>query len=400
MKIFSICGLLLAQLLTSTVDAQGGCSSITYRRDILSLSPQEWERIASVLRRMNADGWIQRFSEIHANQFGNIHGNDNFFPFHRRFLRDFEEVGQRYDPSFAIPFWDELRDSRSPASSPVMSPRFIGGNGFGSCVRDGLHAGWTLGYPSPHCLIRIYDRGNQMQSWYSPEYIYSIMQRNNNMHGFREGIEFSLHGSVHLSIGGDMATTWSSNDFAFMLHHANLDRLWDQWQSWGHGMTMDGHDRVGSPISLNSPIPHYGDPIGSTMRLGTGRMCFRYVGGSNGRRSEASRLSLVANPGGGNSTANEAEHNLENLPPNLLKKWFPSVARQVENMDHTKNGSNSTRGAVISNMPAGRPMVYPAPLTNDWVNMHKFDHASVQAAMKEAREFVDDLNKAGYKSPF
>ncbi|KAJ1798770.1 hypothetical protein LPJ75_006786, partial [Coemansia sp. RSA 2598] len=143
MKVFSICGIFVAQLLAQLANAQG-CSTIVTRRDIMSLSQQEWNQIAYVLRRMNDDGWFRYFSDIHNYEFGNIHGNDHFFPWHRRYLRDFEEVGQRYDSNFAVPYWDELRDSRNPAGSPVMSDMRIGGNGFGTCVNDGLQHGWTM----------------------------------------------------------------------------------------------------------------------------------------------------------------------------------------------------------------------------------------------------------------
>ncbi|KAJ2342025.1 hypothetical protein GGF43_006031, partial [Coemansia sp. RSA 2618] len=297
-------------------EAQGGCSNTVVRRDITSLSPQEWSRMATVIQKMQKDGWFEYYANIHNREFNNIHGNDNFFPWHRRFLRDFEEVGQRYDSSFAVPYWDELRDSRNPAGSAVLSPRFIGGNGFGSCVRDGLQGGWMLGFPNRHCLVRSYDRGGQIQPWYSPEYIFSIMQRYSDMHSFREHIEYSIHGSVHLGMGGDMSTFWSANDFAFWLHHANLDRLWSQWQSWGHANTMDGRDRGGNAVSLGSSMPHYGEPVSTTMQLGVGRMCFRYSGGSTSR-SAVRTLSRVTLPS--QDVDIESDAGLHALPEQLRK---------------------------------------------------------------------------------
>ncbi|KAJ1666626.1 hypothetical protein IW140_002615 [Coemansia sp. RSA 1813] len=398
-SIYAIVGIGLVQLVLQLVSAQGGCSSIAMRRDILSLSPQEWNRMVSVFNRMQADGWIARFADIHNREFGNIHGNDNFFPFHRRFLREFEEVGQGYDPSFAVPYWDELRDSRSPAASTVLSSRLLGGNGFGSCVRDGFEASWTLSFPSPHCLARQYDMGSQIQPWYSPEYIYSVMQRYSDMHGFRENIEYSIHGSVHLGIGGDMGTYWSPNDFAFYLHHANLDRIWDQWQSWGNSMTMDGRNQNGIPMSMNLPLPYYGEPVGSTMRIGVGRMCFRYAGNGGGR-SAAGTIALVSAPLRGG--LGSADSGLSRLPRSVLEKWFPTIAREVgpnggaTTMPPAAPG-NSTRGATIS----GKGMLpYPAPLTEMWISMHKLDRKAVAKVMAEARQFVDDLNRANYTSPY
>jgi hypothetical protein len=39
-----------------------------------------------------------------------------------------------------------------------------------------------------------------------------------------------IHGNVHNAIGGDMATAHSPTDPLFFLHHANVDRLWAQWE--------------------------------------------------------------------------------------------------------------------------------------------------------------------------
>ncbi|KAJ2009144.1 hypothetical protein GGI04_000704 [Coemansia thaxteri] len=400
MKVTGVAGIFLTCFLAGLADAQSGCPRMVTRRDIATLSDAEWGQMAGVLQRMQNDGWFRYFADIHNREFGNIHGNDNFFPWHRRMLRDFEEIGQRYDSNFAVPYWDELRDARNPAGSPVLTSRLIGGNGFGGCVRDGLQGGWTMSFPGPHCLVRSYDRSGQMQSWYSPEFIFSVMQRHNDMHGFRENIEFTLHGSVHLGVGGDMATLYSPNDFIFFLHHANLDRLWDQWQSWGHAWTMDGRNHVGAQIGLDSGLPHYGDPVGSTMQLGVNRMCFRYAG-NGGRRKNGGALSLVSAPLQGQSTK-DAEANLETLPLPVLQRWFPALVKGTHAVSPAggAGGTNSTRSSSSSTRQDGSFLVYPAPLTDAWVSMHRFDQQKVAQTMEEAREFVDALNRAGYKSPY
>ncbi|KAJ1943642.1 hypothetical protein FBU59_002847 [Linderina macrospora] len=384
------------------MSAAQGCSNIVVRRDILSLSPGEWSRVANVLRRMNDEGWFQYFSYIHNAEFGNIHGNDMFFPWHRRFVRDFEEIGQRYDSGFAVPYWDVLRDYRNPGGSPVFYPQLMGSNGWGRCVPNGVHQGWTLTFPNNHCLSRAFDRGGGIQPWYSPEYIYSVMQRDGSMNEFRQHIEFTIHGSVHLGIGGDMGTYWSPNDFIFMLHHANLDRLWQQWQNWGHQFTMDGRDARGNWVGMRSRIPHYGDEVGSTMQLGINRMCFQYAGGGSRAMSfsaagrNESHLSLVSVPPIKGTNGN-TEANLTGLPEHILQKWFPRLAK-AKNMAKPRN---ATRSAISSSINAGgQVLVPPTKLTDAWIEMHKFDRSSVDKIMEEAQEFVNDMNSVNYLSPF
>ncbi len=48
--------------------------------------------------------------------------------------------------------------------------------------------------------------------------------------GFQRDLE-AVHGGVHNAIGGDMMTAHSPADPIFFLHHANVDRLWVQWQA-------------------------------------------------------------------------------------------------------------------------------------------------------------------------
>ena len=44
-----------------------------------------------------------------------------------------------------------------------------------------------------------------------------------------------MHGRVHLWVGASMGASSSPNDPAFWLHHANLDRIWSEWQDF-HGV--------------------------------------------------------------------------------------------------------------------------------------------------------------------
>jgi len=47
---------------------------------------------------------------------------------------------------------------------------------------------------------------------------------------FQRSLELGSHAAVHIAIGGTMNSPSSPADPIFFLHHANLDRIWSEWQ--------------------------------------------------------------------------------------------------------------------------------------------------------------------------
>ncbi|KAJ2332687.1 hypothetical protein GGI00_002679, partial [Coemansia sp. RSA 2681] len=92
------------------------------------------------------------------------------------------------------------------------------------------------------------------------------------------------------------------------------------------------------------------------------------------------------------------------LPLPVLQKWFPALIGSARGTAPVgaaaAPGANATRSTIGSEQHHGHFLVYPAPLTDAWVSMHRFDQQKVARTMEEAREFVDALNRAGYKSPY
>ncbi|KAJ2380587.1 hypothetical protein GGI05_006260, partial [Coemansia sp. RSA 2603] len=350
------------------------CSSYVVRKEIRSLTPTEWSRTARVVNLLQQSGWFAWYAYLHTANFEIIHGCEVFFPFHRRFLRDFEKVGQQYDPQFFLPYWDEMRDYANPAASTVLSPNYIGTNGKGNdhCVQDGNVANWKMTYPNSHCLRRQYNNGSKINSWYSPEYVQSMLSRSANMAQLRPAIEYSIHGSVHLALGGDMIMDWSPNDFAFWLHHANMDRLWFVWQMQNPAQNfwnIAGVDAKGNPLNLRSTLPYFNDQIVSTMQLGYVDMCFFYDNGStvtNRKRSlpnKRDEKKCIPRPAAVIPPLNNGVFDNVNdlpipsdtyvkdtivasLPSDILNKWFPT---------YTNLPATGQNGTDYSNVP-------PAPL--------------------------------------
>ncbi|KAJ1955982.1 hypothetical protein GGI12_005430 [Dipsacomyces acuminosporus] len=282
----------LALVAIAGVNAQQNqqrCSRIATRKEIRNLSASEWWTVQSTLKRMNDYGWFAWFAYLHAKNFDTVHSCEMFMPWHRRFLQDFESIAMRFNPAFVLPYWDELRDFANPAGSAIFASNYLGGNGQGSnrCVTSGAQGGWTLSYPNNHCLRRQYNNGRTMNPWYSPEYIQSVLARSPSMTDLRPGLEYSLHGAIHLAVGGDMNSDPSPNDFIFWLHHANIDRLWNVWQNTGnHLWDITGVDARGQRLTLDSSIAAYNEPIRTVMQLGYGNQCYQYDNGRSVTRRD------------------------------------------------------------------------------------------------------------------
>ncbi|KAJ2470841.1 hypothetical protein GGI02_002666 [Coemansia sp. RSA 2322] len=340
---------------------QPACSSIYTRPEILSMSASQWTLTKSVL-------------------FGKIHSSSQFFPFHRRFIYDWERVARGYNGAYVQPYWDETRDYRTPALSQVLTSSWVGGNGQGSnfCVQDGNQAGWNMTYPSDHCFSRNFTNNGNLAPWYSPEYLQSIIERGDSMTTFRFHVELTLHGVVHFNMGGDLFQNYSPNDWIFMLHHANIDRLWWQWQMNNHMWTIEDRNFDNTTTTLSTNIAYYNEPISTVMQLGYGSMCHQYA--SDPIRPQAHNSTLQ------NTLINS-------LPNDVLSTWFPITAK----LPAAAAAPNITPDIAASR--PGKPIPYPTQFPQDWVKTRSRDPTTVNSIEKDARDFVTAMNNAGYKSP-
>lgn len=135
--------------------------------------------------------------------------------------------------------------------------------GMGRCVVDGPFKNaqrlYFNGDVQPHCLGRGFvhfmtgKQGVLFGEWFSPEQI-GELKRSKDYDSMRHTLENSLHNVLHWGIKGDFASITAANgtfygsipcsakfelpktepehfpDPVFWLHHAQLDRLWWQWQ--------------------------------------------------------------------------------------------------------------------------------------------------------------------------
>ena len=227
------------------------------------------------------------------------HQNSAFLPWHREYLRRFEQALQSVDPTVTLPYWDW---TDSEALDIIFQPDFLGSNGQGTIEIPGVGvveggpvqsgnfseaSGWVLNkdlhfhpnteesfgtsllrflrvppadsYPIPKA-----DQDRLLALDDYPSFLLELEgvgldnQSNRIFKGFEFGVDnqgnqiiIINHNYMHILVGGgivDFSTTPATgNPFAtmssvvsspydpvFWLLHANVDRLWAQWQDNGH----------------------------------------------------------------------------------------------------------------------------------------------------------------------
>jgi tyrosinase len=195
------------------------------------------------------------------------HMGPAFLPWHREMLRRFELDLQTVDPTVTIPYWDWTVDT-SPSAAP-FTPDFMGGNGRSGDhrVMDGPFAhdagNWTLTVvdsDNPNFgpdLRRNFGSSSDAATLPVPADVDDALSivpydaapwdgTTDTQPSFRNRLEGwygqgALHLQVHLWVAGGtdrnnftdagtMRWATSPDDPIFWLHHANIDRIWANWQ--------------------------------------------------------------------------------------------------------------------------------------------------------------------------
>lgn len=81
------------------------------RKNYRDLTIEERNRFALALHHVKSTGVVDDFANLHAMHFGHIiHRSSHFLPWHREFLRRFEDALRTYDPDITIPYWNSTED--------------------------------------------------------------------------------------------------------------------------------------------------------------------------------------------------------------------------------------------------------------------------------------------------
>lgn len=200
------------------------------------------------------------------------HRGPTFFPWHREFLRQFENDLRDVsgDPSICLPYWNWTQDQQPADPGYPFIDDFLGGDGAGASdeVQTGVFAhtnGWVLNIDDngSNALQRDFG-GNGFPNLPAPNDIltalavttYDSAPWNSTSAGatsFRNRVEGwvsgpAMHNLVHVWVGGSMLPGTSPNDPVFFLNHCKEDELWAVW--------MQKHPSVAHYLPADSePLP-------------------------------------------------------------------------------------------------------------------------------------------------
>ncbi|MGY1671039.1 tyrosinase family protein [Geodermatophilus sp. SYSU D00710] len=242
------------------------------RRNILTMPLDAVRRVTAAFDRLKLDGTYDGFVQRHMQAMQTAtppgssrnaaHRGPSFLPWHRAALLELEAALQSVDPAVeGLPYWawqDEAAlNGGDPRRSRLWTPDYLGTDGDpnrGNRVLNGPFAGWyALIYNnstgafvrrSTPGLVRRLGRdpagsrvlpdANQVTdalrftAYDVAPFDAGVSSFRNRLEGWSAGPR--MHNLVHRWVGGDMLSGTSPNDPAFWLNHANVDRLWWQWQ--------------------------------------------------------------------------------------------------------------------------------------------------------------------------
>lgn len=191
------------------------------------------------------------------------HGNIGFLPWHRQYLRAFELALQEEVAGVTLPYWDWSDDVG--AANELFTADFLSNTTWGrpTPVTDGVlrehipanqRPGWWPAGANGFRVNQLLEEGfgnnlmrGSMESSWPPsstdmsnlETLNIPVRGSNPLWAFwlvleqgHRNVLAATHNAGHRFIGGHMGGANSPNDPVFWMHHANVDRVWANWQDY------------------------------------------------------------------------------------------------------------------------------------------------------------------------
>ncbi|KAI8895548.1 hypothetical protein BC833DRAFT_529286 [Globomyces pollinis-pini] len=287
---------------------------------------------------------------VHQKSLEHSHDKPIFLPWHRLFLGVFDSaLTKKCNYQGPFPYWDWSRDSQAPETSSIWDNTY----GFG-----GKTSRWSGCLVGPFAGIQRYQgvKGCVRRTWNgreSPlisatytEVQLEFVMNSRSFSEFSHNLELLPHNSIHLSVGGDMAdVSISVNDPIFFLHHRNLDRLWNIWQSRNPSLAYTYSNDFYEIIHMFGLVPD--EPVHSVMNISGARafglICYKYSNSIVPRTSDVvkrdnsssnstigAKQTLSKSPGPFDRNNLEKIRYIEPLPEQFLKnKGYSSTQIQA-----------------------------------------------------------------------
>ena len=183
-----------------------------------------------------------------------LHNNGAFLPWHRGLILEVENLLRQQDCRITVPYWDWSRHPEIATSSfwGDGDDQFSGdGNPANRCVETGPF-GSTYLLTNGQCLKRNFGGGQAADAASVQSQLFDPYPDASQYNSFRNRLEHGpgLHDSVHCLVGGTMCSPRAAEDPAFHLHHANIDRIWSEWQnqSTAHLDAYSGNFGIDQPM--------------------------------------------------------------------------------------------------------------------------------------------------------
>lgn len=274
---------LVGSLLTPAL-ASAACTEVRVRKEWLTLSSAEHRSFLQAVKKLQvrpAQGQPSKYDQLvklYADHYEAMSASAAFLPWHRHYLHVFEQELRKLDPTVTLPYWDWSAPSQHPERAPIWGDDAFGGNGMGPacCVVTGVFKAYKPRYPEASCLKRSFSGGTTIAALPSTEELRTVLNQSTTYDSMRRAIE-GLQGSVHIYIGGHMATIYAPNDPLFFLHHAFVDKLWADWQTLEpeHRAAYGGESKNGSLATLLDTLPGFLDITVQSV-INTQSLCYTY----------------------------------------------------------------------------------------------------------------------------
>ncbi|KAI1146253.1 putative tyrosinase [Nemania diffusa] len=243
------------------------------------------------------------FAYIHRNIGDYSHEAAPFLPWHRYFIHIYEQtLKERCHYTGTLPYWDWTQDWANLTQAPIWgSVEGFGGNGDsdhpapvgdGYCVQNGPFAGLQVQYYNedsrPHCLSRGFLVAEEYLEHFGAHRLNSSAIAGAldipDYFRFLSMLEDGPHSAIPILVRGDFSSFTAPNDPIFFLHHAQIDRLWWQWQSARpeRALAYHGPSRYNSTIAaqltdlieMAELAPNI--QVSSVMATNSGLLCYGY----------------------------------------------------------------------------------------------------------------------------